>query len=193
MICLSPFRLLSEANMSLRILWHFAALAVLTLSGAALMYGQSAAEYAVMSGNLGGGAASGKPLVPFPNITTPGNSASAGTAPASGATGAPGSTPEDAAKANRQFFQTHSGADAAQIAVHTVPDHAQAWIDGRFVGPTPLDLKLAPGHHRLLVRAPNMQESVQDFDLAAKQAQSIDLPLKASSQNQVIVHWPSQK
>jgi hypothetical protein len=74
-----------------------------------------------------------------------------------------------------------------------VPDHAQAWIDGRFVGPTPLDMKLAPGHHRLLVRAPNMQESVQDFDLAAKQAQSIDLPLKSSSQNQVIVHWPSQK
>lgn len=193
MIWLSPSWLPSEVNMSLRILRHFAALFVLTLSGTAFMYGQSAAEYGVITGSLGGGAASGKPLVPFPNITTPGNHASASTAPALGATGASAATPEEAAKTNRQFFQTHSGADAAQIAVHTVPDHAQAWIDGRFVGPTPLDMKLAPGHHRLLVRAPNMQESVQDFGLAAKQAQSIDLPLKSSSQNQVIVHWPSQK
>jgi PEGA domain-containing protein len=190
MIWSSPFRLLLEVNMSLRIVRNSTALFVLILSGTAFMYGQSAAEYGVMTGNLGGGAVSGKPLVPFPNITTPANPASAGTAPASGA---PAGTPEEAAKANRQYFQTHSGADAAQIAVHTVPDHAQAWIDGRFVGPTPLDMKLAPGHHRLLVRAPNMQESVQDFDLAAKQAQSIDLPLKSSSQNQVIVHWPSQK
>ena len=193
MIWLSPFRLLSEVNMSLRIPRHLVALFALTLSGTALMHGQSAAEYGVMTGNLGGGAASGKPLVPFPNITTPGNAPSAGSGRASRATGVPAGTPEEAAKANRQFFQIHSGAEAAQIAIHTVPDHAQAWIDGRFVGPTPLDLKLAPGHHRLLVRAPNMQESVQDFDLAAKQAQSIDLPLKSSSQNQVIVHWPSQK
>jgi hypothetical protein len=54
-------------------------------------------------------------------------------------------------------------------------------------------MKVAPGHPQVLVRAPNMHEAVQEFDLAAKQAQSIDVPLKSSYQNQVILHWPSQK
>ena len=79
------------------------------------------------------------------------------------------------------------------MSLRTTPVLAQAWIDGKFVGPAPLDLKLAPGHHRLLVRAPNMQDSAQEFDLAAKQAQPIDLALKPSAQSTVVLHWPSQK
>jgi len=34
---------------------------------------------------------------------------------------------------------------------------------------------------------------VRDFDLTAKQTQAIDLAMKSSYQNQVIIHWPSQK
>jgi hypothetical protein len=38
-----------------------------------------------------------------------------------------------------------------------------------------------------------MQQVTRDFDLTAKQAQAIDLPMKSSYQNQVIIQWPSQK
>jgi hypothetical protein len=39
-----------------------------------------------------------------------------------------------------------------------------------------------------------MQESMREFDLAAKQTQSIDLPLKSAYQGQVNIHWsPQQK
>lgn len=179
--------------MPLRTLRHCAALFVLILSGTAVMYGQAAVEYGVMTGNSAGVAASGKALVPFPSITLPGSPASAAPGAASSSAGVPAGTAEAAATTNKTFFQTHAGPDAAHVAVHTVPDHAQAWIDGKFVGPAPLDLKLAPGHHQLLVRAPNMQESMREFDLTAKQTQSIDLPLKSSYQNQVVIHWPSQK
>jgi hypothetical protein len=171
---------------------HCGVLFVLTcFSGAVAMHAQSAVEYGILTGNSAAAAtASARPAIPIPNLAIPGSPASSG--PVARAAGVPAGTAEEAAKTNRQFFQGHSGPNAAQVAVHTLPDHADTWIDGRFVGPAPLDLKLAPGHHQLLVRAPTMQESVRDFDLAAKQTQSIDLALKSSYQNQVVIHWPSQ-
>lgn len=177
--------------MPLYTLRHCAALLVFVFTGAVAMHGQAAAEYGLAMGNSAGITTALKP--PVPNMGLPETTSNAGPGAASSSAGVPGGTAESAAKTNQQFFQSHSGPDAAQIAVHTVPDHAQAWIDGKYLGPTPLDLKLAPGHHQVLVRAPNMHESVREFDLTAKQTQSIDLPMKSSYQNQVIIHWPSQK
>lgn len=177
--------------MSLHPFRHCAALVVLTFTGAVALHAQAAMEYGMATANSAGITTALKP--PVPNLGLPETTSNTGPGGASSSAGVPGGTAESAAKTNLQFFQTHSGPGAAQIAVHTVPDHAQAWIDGKFVGPTPLDLKLAPGHHQLLVRAPNMHESVREFDLAAKQTQSIDLPLKSAYQNQVVIHWPSQK
>jgi hypothetical protein len=110
----------------------------------------------------------------------------------SGAPGAATITPEAAAKANLQFFQIHAGPAAAEIAVRTVPDHASAWIDGKFVGAAPLTIKLAPGHHQILVRSVAVHEYMQDFDLAAKQSETIDVALKAAAQNQVVIQWPAK-
>jgi PEGA domain len=182
--------------MSLRPLSHCAAvLFALIFLGNATMRGQAAVEHGVMMGNSAGAAASMKPLIPAPETGLPESSPGAGSGAPSKSASVAGETPESIAKGNLQFFQTHSGLDAAQVAVHTVPDHAEAWIDGRFVGPAPLDLKLAPGHHEVLVRAPNMRDSEQEFDLAAKQTQTVNIPLKATPQtHQVIVlHWPAQK
>src|ERR1700693_1363196 len=170
---------------------HCAVLSLLIFTAAVAMHGQAAADYGLATGNSAGMTSILRP--PVPNRGLPESTSNPGSGPASSSAGVPGGTAEAAAKTNRQFFQNHSGPDAAQIAVHTVPDHAQAWIDGKFVGPTPLDLKLTPGHHQVLVRAPNMQQVTRDFDLTAKQTQSIDLPMKSSYQNQVIIHWPSQK
>lgn len=178
--------------MTLNILRYSAALFVLTVMGTAFVHAQGIVEYGVMTGTAAGAAASGKPLIPFPNFGIPGSPSPA--APAvSGPAGAAAMTPETAAKANLQFFQAHAGPTAAEIAVRTVPDHASTWIDGKFVGPAPLTLKLAPGHHQILVRAIAMREYTQEFDLVAKQTQSIDVALKTAVQNQVVIHWPSQK
>jgi hypothetical protein len=177
--------------MPLRALRHCAALFVLTFMGTAAMHAQSAVENGIITGNSAGVTTALRP--PAPNVGFPESTSNTGPGTTSSSAGVAGRTAEAAAKTNLQFFQSHSGPEAAQVAVHTVPDHAQAWIDGRFVGPTPLDLKLAPGHHRVLVRAPNMHESAQEFDLAAKQVQAIELTLKSAYQSQAVVHWPSQK
>lgn len=179
--------------MTLKILRYSVTLFVLaTLGTASSIRAQGIVEYGVITGTVAGAAASGKPLIPFPNVAIPGSPSTAAPAVPS-PSGAAAMTPEAAAKANLQFFRAHAGPTAAEIAVRTVPDHASTWIDGKFVGPAPLTLKLAPGHHQILVRAVAMHEYTQEFDLAAKQTQSIDVALKASAQNQVVIHWPSQK
>lgn len=174
-----------------RTLRYSVVLSVLIFTGAVAMRGQAVMEYGAATGISAGVTAAVKP--PVPNLGLPETTPNAGSGAALNSPGVPGGNAESAAQTNRGFFESHSGPNAAQVAVHTVPDHAQAWIDGKFVGPTPLDLKLAPGHHQVLVRAPNMQQATRDFDLTAKQTQSIDLPMKSSYQNQVIIHWPSQK
>jgi hypothetical protein len=178
--------------MTLNILRYSAALFVFTVLGTASTCAQGIVEYGVMTGTAAGAAASAKPLIPMPNFGIPG-SPSSNTPAVSGPAGAASMTPEAAAKANLQFFQAHAGPTSAEIAVHTAPDHASTWIDGKFVGPAPLTLKLAPGHHQILVRAISMREYTQEFDLAAKQTQSFEVALKAAVQNQVVIHWPAQK
>ncbi len=175
---------------SLPTLRHCAVIIVFTLLGAAATHGQAAVEVGTLTSTTAGAAASVKP--PIPKLGLPGTSSTAGPGATSTSPSVSAVTPEAIANTNRQFFQSHSGPDAAQISLRTVPDHANAWIDGKFVGPTPLDLKLAPGHHRVLVRATNMQESMREFDLAAKQTQPIDLTLKSGYQSEVIIHWPSK-
>jgi len=176
--------------MSLPTLRHCAVIIVFTLMGASATHGQVLVEYGTLTSNSAGVAASVKP--PMPRKGLPGSASSAGSSATSSSASVSAVTPEETAKTNRQFFQGHSGPDAAQISLHTVPDHAGAWIDGKFIGRTPLDLKLAPGHHRVLVRATNMQEFMREFDLAAKQTQPIDVTLKSGYQSEIIIHWPSK-
>lgn len=170
-----------------------AALFILAFLGTPALHAQGVAEYGMTTATAGAAGSSGKALVPFPNITLPGSGSSSAAGPASASTGIPAGTAESAAKENLQFFQSHAGVNAASVSIHTAPEHASVWIDGRFLGPAPVNLKLAPGHHQALVRAPNMQESTQAFDVSAKQSQSLNFALKSSYQNQVVLHWPSQK
>lgn len=171
-----------------------ACLFLLSMLGVAGLHAQAVAEYG-MTNTVAAGAttAAGKTMVPFPNITLPGNESNPGAGPGLTSAGLPTGTPESIAKDNLQDLQSHAGADAAPVTVRSAPDHASVWIDGKYLGPAPVNVKLAPGHHQALVRSPNMQESTRGFDVTAKQAQSVDFALKPSFQNQVMIQWPSQK
>ena len=182
---------IQEFAVALNFLRDSAAVFIFAVLGISSVHAQGIVEYGVITGTAAGAAASSKPLIPMPNFGNLGSPAAAGPS-VSNAPGSANMTPEAAAKANLQFFQTHAGTTAAEIAVHTVPDHASTWIDGKFIGPAPLTAKLAPGHHQILVRSLAMRESMQEFDLAAKQTQTIDVALKPAAQNQVVIHWPSQ-
>jgi hypothetical protein len=180
----------SLALMSLRTLTLCAAAIVFALTSVTAMHAQAAVEYGAIVSNSAGTAATIKP--PTPNLRLPDNISSAGSPAPLNPTANPGGTTADTAKANLQFFQDHSGPDAAALSLHTVPDHVQVWIDDKFVGSSPLDLKLGPGHHRVFASGPDKLESVREFDLAAKQKQSIDLPLKSGYQDQITIQGSSR-
>ncbi|HEX3372286.1 MAG TPA: PEGA domain-containing protein [Candidatus Acidoferrales bacterium] len=177
--------------MALNFLRNSVVVFALMILGTSSVYAQGIVEYGGITGAVAGAAAANKPLIVLPNLGLP-TGPSAGAPARSGAPGATNVTPEAAAKANLQFFRMQAGPSAAEIAVRTVPDHASAWIDGKFVGPAPLTMKLAPGHHQILVRSVAMHEFMQEFDLAAKQTQTIDVALKAAVQNQVVIQWPAK-
>jgi PEGA domain len=153
--------------------------------------GQAAVEYGHLAAGSAGAISSAKPTLPGTNL--PGNASGSGSGTSSRSASNSSSSPETIAKSNRQFFQTHSGPNAAQISVHTIPVNTAVWIDGKFVGSTPLDLKLTPGHHQVLVRSPNMQQSVKEFDLTPKQVLPVEFTLKSAYPSQMILQWPSHQ
>lgn len=177
--------------MSFRALPRTILIVAVATVGAATVNAQASAEYGAVTSNSSGAAVALKPL--FPKIVLPDGTSNAPAGTPSSPTYLTSGAADAAAKTNRQYLQDHSGTDAAQISLHSVPDHAHVWVDERFVGDTSMELKLAPGHHRVIVRAANMQDSSLDLNLAAKQTQTIEVPMKSRYQNQVTIHWPSQK
>src|SRR5579862_6194682 len=132
--------------------------------------GQAAAENAGVTAATSTATTALKPP-PVPALKLPlGNSsfpstAGVGTRPGTASSGAAQAAEksETAATANLKFLKEHSGMDGADVTVTTVPDHAQAWVDDRYVGATPLSIQLAPGQHRVFVSGPNSSESFREF------------------------------
>lgn len=155
----------------------FAAISAFVAVGDA--HAQAAAEYGAVVGNSSTAAAGAKIKVPNVKLPEPGDAASSPAAgkPASG-TAAKATTPEAAAAANRQYLEALAGADAATVSLKSTPEHAQVFVDTRFVGAAPMELKLAPGHHDIMMRAQGMAALSQSIELAAKTPKEISLTLK---------------
>jgi hypothetical protein len=162
-------------------------IALLSLAGTAAAQAQSVVEYGALTAKTGAATAAIKP--PIPKLTLP---TSAPGAPASGSGGGGQSsrlsTPGSAAAANRLALERRAGPDAAHIALRSVPDHAFVWIDIALVGVAPLDLKLAPGRHRVRMSAPNMEPVDQYVELAAKQTRQLSVSLKPRTPAKVESH-----
>lgn len=157
-------------------------LAVLAVFFAAAVHAQAAAEYGGLVGNSATAASSAK--IKVPNMKMPEPGGANGSAPAGQpVAGQPVKplNPDAAAAANRQFLQTQAGANAALVSLRSTPDHAQVFVDTRYVGTAPLDLKLAPGRHDVMMRAQGMSVLTQSVELAAKTPKEISVTLKSGA------------
>jgi len=131
---------------------------------------QSAAEYGSVVSRSGGAAAGAKVVKPeAPQPATAATSSSAHM---------PVRTGESVAGANCRTLQQRAGPDGAKVALRSVPDHAQVWIDGLFVGATPLDLTLAPGRHLVEMRDATSEMVRQQIELQPKQSREVLSTLK---------------
>ncbi len=150
----------------------------------------------LLFGLLGTGCALGQTIVEYGSTTSKAAGAAAGVgkvAPKPGAPSEPAATHMPAQtggakiEANLRTLRQRAGADAAKVSLRSTPDHAQVWIDGLFIGTTPLEVTLAPGSHQLEMRGAATELIRQKIELAAKQTREITLPLNSSYPSQVSV------
>lgn len=70
---------------------------------------------------------------------------------------------------NRRALEGRAGKDAGKLLLRSVPSEAGVWIDGLFVGKTPLMLVLAPGNYRLEMRGARMEFGEQRIPLRPRE------------------------
>jgi hypothetical protein len=88
-----------------------------------------------------------------------------------------GGPPAD--EVNRKALEQRAGSDRGKMLLRSVPNGAQVFVDGAFVGHTPLLLIAPPGKYKIQMRGPREALGECTVGLAAKETQEIALTLAA--------------
>jgi hypothetical protein len=88
---------------------------------------------------------------------------------------------------NRQILGREAGRDAAKLLLRSEPSGAQAWIDGLFIGKTPVLLLLAPGKHRIEIYGPRQKFASRALELLPRETSDVAVKLTVRYPTNVIV------
>ncbi len=124
------------------------------------------------------------------SMSTPTMSTTAGTQKG-GVVSAPAAAAEDPKKSphltasadpspeitNRQSLERTAGKDAGKLLLRSVPAGAQVWIDGAFVGTTPILLVLAPRRYDVQMKGQRLEVGQQSVDLLPHESREVALTL----------------
>jgi PEGA domain len=80
-------------------------------------------------------------------------------------------------EANRKALEEQAGSDAAKLLMRSSPSGAQIYINGAFVGHTPLLLMLAPGQYKVEMRDERDDIAQRTLGLLANDTQAVTLKL----------------
>jgi len=80
-------------------------------------------------------------------------------------------------KVNRAWFAKQAGNNGAQISIDAVPPQARVWVDGKFVGQSPLTVTLSPGKHHLSLTGPRQEHADRDIDIVPGKKQQLEIHL----------------
>ena len=89
---------------------------------------------------------------------------------------------------NRQALEKRAGKDASKLLLRSLPTGAQVWIDGAFVGNTPLLLLVPPGKYRVQMSGPRLESAKQIVALLPRETQEVELTLAVRYPLRVTVH-----
>lgn len=78
---------------------------------------------------------------------------------------------------NRMALEKKAGKDAAKILLRSTPSGARVWVNGEFVGSTPLLLIVPPGKYRVRMADSRLDSAQQDFGVLPHETREITLPL----------------
>lgn len=89
--------------------------------------------------------------------------------------------------ANRQALEQRAGQDAGKLLLRSAPTAAQVWIDGAFVGKTPMLLILAPGKYEVEVRGQRSERATRSVNLLPHETREVALTLAVRYPTRVTV------
>jgi len=106
---------------------------------------------------------------------------------------APGTSAQDPAKpqhlaaplgppsdlVNRQALEQHAGKNACKLLLRSSPSPAQVFVDGAFVGNSPLELVVAPGKYQIEMRGQRLDSARRQVDLLPRETREVALLLTA--------------
>jgi PEGA domain len=112
--------------------------------------------------------------------------------PARGGPGGAKSAQDEASTAvemqNRRALEQRAGGQAGKMLLRSVPSRARIFVDGAFVGRTPLLLLVAPGQYDVQMRGEQEQLGERTVTMAAGGTEQIALTLAPHYPTQVTTH-----
>ncbi len=150
-----------------RLNWLGAAALLLVFAGAGTAWGQAAVEYGGATATMGAVGAGVRPTdvlispsgVGSDEITLPVRSG----------------PPPDVV--NRRALEQQAGNVAAKLLLRSAPSNARVWMDGKFVGRTPLLLLVPPGKHQVQMRGDRQEQGEAQLSLLAHETRDVELLL----------------
>lgn len=128
---------------------------------------QALAESGAMTSHSAIAAQSAKPL-----SSTTASSAKQSTSPHLAAQTGP---PRD--EVNRQDFEDNAGEKAGKLLLRSVPSGAEIFINGLFVGRTPLLMVIAPGKYTIDMRGQRQESGHSTIGVMPKETQTVVINL----------------
>ena len=89
----------------------------------------------------------------------------------------PASSGPPADETNRKSLEDQAGPNAGKLMMHSVPDGAQIFVNGLYVGHAPLLLLLAPAKYKVEMRGQRQESGQRTISLEAQETQEIVVTL----------------
>jgi len=89
---------------------------------------------------------------------------------------------------NRQTLEQHAGKNACKLLLRSVPSAAQVYVDGAFVGNSPMLLIIAPGKYQIEMRGHRLELAERVVDLLPRETREVALSLTARYPTRVTTH-----
>ena len=165
----------------LRRLWvlQLLFLVLMFVAAATTSLAQDTVEYAGAAASSASKTASiSKALKPatalMPNATKPAPAATSGSGSSTFLT-IPAGPPADVV--NRSALEKKAGKNAAKMLLRSTPSGARVWVNGEFVGSTPLLLIVPPGKYRIRMADSRLDSAQQELGVLPHETRELTLPL----------------
>lgn len=89
---------------------------------------------------------------------------------------------------NRTALEKKAGKDAAKMLLRSAPTGARVWVNGEFVGSTPLLLIVPPGKYRIKMADSRLDSAQQELGVLPHETREITLPLAVRYPASVSIH-----